>query len=77
MAASRTGVEGEFLTGFVLNDKEIWGRPVGVAAAAGGALLVSEDGNGAICRVTWKGNGTSRGNGPATWAFDDVAGFRF
>jgi glucose/arabinose dehydrogenase len=30
----------------------VWGRPVGVAVAKDGALLVSEDGNGTIWRVT-------------------------
>jgi len=50
-----TGVEEDFMTGFVLNEKDVWGRPVGVAVAADGSLLVSEDGNGTIWRVTWKG----------------------
>ena len=40
------------LTGFVLDDKDVWGRPVGIAVAADGSLLVSEDGNGTIWRVT-------------------------
>ena len=42
----------DFVTGFVINDSEVWGRPVGVAVAHDGALLVSEDGNGTIWRVT-------------------------
>ncbi len=41
----------DFLTGFVLSDGAVWGRPVGVAVAADGALLVSEDGNGTIWRI--------------------------
>jgi glucose/arabinose dehydrogenase len=40
------------LTGFVLSDREVWARPVGVAVARNGSLLVSEDGNGTIWRVT-------------------------
>ena len=51
-----TGVQEDFITGFVLSDSEVWGRPVGIAVAADGALLVSEDGNGTIWRVSWKGN---------------------
>jgi glucose/arabinose dehydrogenase len=47
-----TGEYQDFLTGFVLNDSEVWGRPVGVALAHDGALLVSEDGGGTIWRIT-------------------------
>ncbi len=41
----------DFMTGFVLSDSTVWGRPVDVAVAADGALLVTEDGNGTIWRV--------------------------
>ena len=41
----------DFLTGFVANDDAVWGRPVGVAVAHDGALLVTEDGNGTIWRI--------------------------
>jgi glucose/arabinose dehydrogenase len=47
-----TGAYEDFVTGFVINDSEVWGRPVGVAVARDGALLVSEDGNGTIWRIT-------------------------
>jgi glucose/arabinose dehydrogenase len=47
-----TGEYEDFVTGFVLNDSEVWGRPVGVAVARDGALLVSEDGGGTIWRIT-------------------------
>ena len=47
-----TGEYEDFVTGFVLNDSEVWGRPVGVAVARDGALLISEDGNGTIWRVS-------------------------
>ena len=47
-----TGAYEDFLTGFVVNDSEVSGRPVGVAVAHDGALLVSEDGNGTIWRVS-------------------------
>jgi len=46
-----TGEYEDFVTGFVLSDSEVWGRPVGVAVAHDGALLVSEDGNGTIWRI--------------------------
>jgi glucose/arabinose dehydrogenase len=42
-------------TGFVVDDRRVWGRPVGVAVALDGALLVSEDGNGTIWRVSYRG----------------------
>jgi glucose/arabinose dehydrogenase len=47
-----TGEYQDFVTGFVINDSDVWGRPVGVAVAHDGALLVSEDGNGTIWRIT-------------------------
>jgi glucose/arabinose dehydrogenase len=45
----------DFLTGFVLPNGEVWGRPVGVTVAADGALLVTDDGSGSIWRVTYAG----------------------
>jgi glucose/arabinose dehydrogenase len=47
-----TGEYEDFVTGFVVNDSEVWGRPVGVTVARDGALLISEDGNGTIWRVS-------------------------
>lgn len=47
-----TGEYEDFVTGFVINDREVWGRPVGVAVARDGSLLISEDGNGTIWRVS-------------------------
>jgi glucose/arabinose dehydrogenase len=47
-----TGEYQDFVTGFVIDDSQVWGRPVGVAVARDGALLVSEDGNGTIWRIT-------------------------
>ena len=47
-----TGEYEDFVTGFVVNDKQVWGRPVGVAVAHDGALLISEDARGTIWRVT-------------------------
>lgn len=53
-----TGEYEDFITGFVVSNGEVWGRPVGVAVANDGALIVSEDGNGTIWRVT-HGDGRS------------------
>jgi glucose/arabinose dehydrogenase len=47
-----TGEYEDFITGFVVGDNDVWGRPVGVAVAHDGSLLISEDGNGTIWRVT-------------------------
>jgi glucose/arabinose dehydrogenase len=47
-----TGEYEDFATGFVINDREVWGRPVGVAVAHDGALLVSEDRGGTIWRIS-------------------------
>jgi glucose/arabinose dehydrogenase len=45
----------DFLTGFVTADGEVWGRPVGVAEAADGSLLVSDDASGVVWRVSSNG----------------------
>ena len=50
-----TGEYEDFLVGFVGDDKNVWGRPVGVAVAHDGSLLVSDDGSGSIWRVSYKG----------------------
>ncbi len=49
-----TGEYEDFLTGFVESDSAVWGRPVDVAVAHDGSLLVTEDGNGTIWRVTYR-----------------------
>lgn len=50
-----TGEYEDFMTGFVGSNGEVWGRPAGVAVAGDGSLIVSEDGNGTIWRVTYNG----------------------
>jgi len=42
----------DFMTGFVVSDKQVWGRPVGVAVGPDGSLYVTEDGSGTVWRVT-------------------------
>jgi glucose/arabinose dehydrogenase/cytochrome c2 len=49
-----TGQYDDFLTGFVVNNRSVWGRPVGVTVAHDGALLVTEDGNGTMWRVAYE-----------------------
>ena len=49
-----TGEYEDFMTGFVVDNDRVWGRPAGVAVTRDGALLVSDDGNGTIFRVTRK-----------------------
>jgi len=48
------GVYEDFLTGFSTNGV-VWGRPVGVAVAEDGSLLVTDDGAKVIWRVTYTG----------------------
>ena len=50
-----TGEYQDFLTGFVVDNGHVWGRPVGVAVASDGALLVSDDGSNSIWRVSYVG----------------------
>jgi glucose/arabinose dehydrogenase/cytochrome c5 len=50
-----TGEYEDFLTGFVVDDDSVWGRPVGVATAPDGSLLVSDDASGSIWRVIYTG----------------------
>jgi len=45
----------DFLTGFVLPDGNVWGRPVGITVAPDGSLLVSDDGSNSIWRVSYTG----------------------
>ena len=48
-----SGIYEDFLTGFVMDNGDVWGRPVGVATAADGSLLVSDDASGSIWRVSY------------------------
>jgi glucose/arabinose dehydrogenase len=55
-----TGEYEDFLTGLVTGKGAVWGRPVGVATAHDGALLIGDDGNGTIWRVTYPGAATAK-----------------
>jgi glucose/arabinose dehydrogenase len=50
-----TGEYEDFLTGFVLPNGPVWGRPVGVAEAKDGSLFVSDDGSRSIWHVSYTG----------------------
>jgi glucose/arabinose dehydrogenase len=45
----------DFVTGFVLPDGDVWGRPVGITVAPDGSLLVTDDGSNTIWRVVYTG----------------------
>ena len=45
----------DFMTGFVVDNGHVWGRPVGVAVGNDGSLFVSDDGSKTIWRVSYTG----------------------
>ena len=47
----------EFLTGWLISpdSTDVWGRPVAVLQMPDGSLLVSEDGNNKVYRISYKG----------------------
>ena len=55
-----TGEYEDFLTGFVADDRGVWGRPVGVAVARDGALLVTDDGGSVVWRVAYAPKGAAK-----------------
>jgi glucose/arabinose dehydrogenase len=48
-----TGEYDDFLTGFIVDDGDAWGRPVSAAVLKDGSLLVSDDGANVIYRITY------------------------
>ena len=50
-----TGEYEDFLVGFVTPEGDVWGRPVGVAVAKDGSLMVTDDGSGTVWRVAYVG----------------------
>jgi glucose/arabinose dehydrogenase len=50
-----TGEFEDFLVGFVTKEGNVWGRPVGVAVAKDGALMITDDGSGTVWRVAYTG----------------------
>lgn len=47
----------DFMTGFVMPNHNVWGRPVGIAVGKDGALYVTEDANNVIWRVAYTAPG--------------------
>ena len=45
----------DFVTGFVVDNEHVWGRPVGITVATDGSLLITDDGSNSIWRVTYTG----------------------
>src|SRR3984885_11685423 len=45
----------DFVTGFVLPNGNVWGRPVGLTVAPDGSLLVTDDGSNTIWRIVYTG----------------------
>jgi glucose/arabinose dehydrogenase len=50
-----TGEYQDFVTGFVVDDAKVWGRPVGVTVASDGSLVFTDDASNSIWRVTYTG----------------------
>jgi glucose/arabinose dehydrogenase len=53
-----SGPPEDFLSGFIARDddqKEVWGRPVGLLQMPDGSLLVSDDGGNRVWRVSYRG----------------------
>ena len=51
----------DFVTGWQLNEgqpapPQVWGRPVGIITGPDGSLLIAEDGQGVVWRVSYRGN---------------------
>ncbi|MFC4453323.1 sorbosone dehydrogenase family protein [Deinococcus sonorensis] len=52
MIDPKSGKVTDFLTGF-LNGQQVNGRPVAVVTAADGSMLLTDDGNGTVYRITY------------------------
>jgi glucose/arabinose dehydrogenase len=50
-----SGEYDDFLTGFVTDAGEVWGRPVGVTVDKQGSLLVTDDGSNSLWRIRYVG----------------------
>ncbi|HET9389881.1 MAG TPA: PQQ-dependent sugar dehydrogenase [Steroidobacteraceae bacterium] len=51
-----TGEYEDFLTGFAIDNKRVWGRPAGVAIGLDGSLFVADDASNSIWRVKYVGH---------------------
>jgi glucose/arabinose dehydrogenase len=48
-----TGEYDDFMVGFIVNNADVWGRPVGAAVASDGSLLISDDASNEIFRISY------------------------
>jgi glucose/arabinose dehydrogenase/mono/diheme cytochrome c family protein len=55
-SGNATGEYEDFLTGFVIDNKHVWGRPTGVAIGLDGSLFVTDDASNSIWRVKYVGH---------------------
>jgi glucose/arabinose dehydrogenase len=60
----------DFVTGFVVDNGHVWGRPVGITVAPDGSLLVTDDGSNSIWRVSYTGNKAQKTGGEQSDASD-------
>jgi glucose/arabinose dehydrogenase len=54
-AGKAEGSYQDFLTGFVVDDNSVWGRPVGVAIGKDGSMFVTDDGSRSVWHITYEG----------------------
>jgi glucose/arabinose dehydrogenase len=47
-----TGEYEDFMTGFIVSDNSVWGRPNSIVVASDGSLLVGDDGNNLVYRIS-------------------------
>jgi glucose/arabinose dehydrogenase len=60
--AQEFGEYEDFVTGFVVDNGHVWGRPVGITEAHDGSFLVGDDGSNSIWRISY--TGADRVSGP-------------
>jgi glucose/arabinose dehydrogenase len=53
--SAASGEYKDFVTGFVVDNGHVWGRPVGVTVAQDGSLLVTDDGSNSIWLIRYTG----------------------
>jgi glucose/arabinose dehydrogenase len=59
-----TGEYVDFMTGFITDDGNAWGRPVAIAQAQDGSLLLSDDGSNQIYRISYSKPAVASGGKP-------------
>jgi glucose/arabinose dehydrogenase len=50
-----TGGYEDFVTGFIADDGNVWGRPVATLELGDGSLLLSDDASNTIWRISYVG----------------------